>query len=293
MPLTYIFKAKLKLLTELWIEGIYDLKYLPNWLFYNNPNLLELSIRKCLNLRELPDGLGTLNSLERLNINYCPNLERVGDIGAKESQGSLASLKRLEICDCDALMYFPCEMLGSLLEKLELKNLSSLKNLPRIIDCLTKLDRLPKFKIIGVLQFMATYSGGQLIIDVGMKVSMETVDGLLQRCNSHSLVELNLKGREGWGNLPESIQHLTALYYFKWEDFGMEELPEWLGNLTSLRGLRIKNCKKLRRLHALRGLTSLQWLNIKGCPEISIEQESDAADSQWPNISHIPNIKIV
>ncbi|XP_047959556.1 disease resistance protein RGA2-like [Salvia hispanica] len=292
MPLTCIFKTKLKLLTELWIEGIDDLEYLPNWLFYNNPNLLELNIKKCSNLRELPDGLGTLNSLEKLVIRDCPNLELVSDIGAQQSQGSLTCLKSLEICECKAMLYIPCEMVGSLLEVLVLKNLSSLKNLPRIIDCLPKLPRLTRLGITGVSQFMATFSWSQLIIDVSMEGSMETVDGLLKRCNSRSLFHLILKGRETWGNLPESIQHLTFISVLVIENYGMEELPEWLGNLSSLWQLFIYDCKKLRRLHALQGLKSLRFLGIKGCPEISIEQQSDAVDSQWPNISHIPKIEI-
>ncbi|XP_047958467.1 putative disease resistance protein RGA1 [Salvia hispanica] len=289
-PLTYIFQTKLKFLTELFIDSIDDLEYLPNWLFYNNPDLRGLSITRCSNLRELPDGLGTLNSLEKLIISNCPNLERVADIGAQQSQGSLTCLKRMKICGCEALLYFPCEMVGSLLEELELKNLSSLKNLPGIIDCLPKWSRLTRLEIIGVSRLMATYSNNLLKIDVSMEGSMETVDGLLQACYSHSLWQLKLKGREAWGNLPESIQHLTSIEWLEIENYGMEELPEWLGSLSSLGVLNIYDCKKLRRLHALRGLTSLHVLDIKGCPEISIEQQSDAADSQWPK--HMNNIWI-
>ncbi|XP_047962108.1 disease resistance protein RGA2-like [Salvia hispanica] len=293
IPLTYIFKTKLKLLSGLWIEGIDDLKYLPNWLFYNNPNLLELRLRKCCNLRELPDGLGTLNSLEKLIISDCPNLERVAGIGAQHSQGSLTCLKRLEICECKALLYIPCEVIGSLLEELQLENLSSLKNLPEIIDRLPKLPRLTRLDIIGVSRLGGRSCNHDLYIDASMGGSMETVDGLLQGCYSHSVNQLQLKGREAWGNLPESTQHLSSLYFLSIENYGMEELPEWLGNLSSLRVLWLYDCKKLRSLHALRGLTSLQHLYIRGCPEISgIEQQSDAADSQWPNISHIRNIYI-
>ncbi|XP_047939852.1 putative disease resistance protein RGA3 [Salvia hispanica] len=288
MPFTHIFKTELKLLTELWIEGIDDLEYLPNWLFYNNPNLLELNIRKCSNLRELPDGLGTLSSLEKLIISDCSNLERVGVTGVQQSQGSLTCLKRLEICECKALLYFPLEVVGSLLEVLRLEYLSSLNNLPGIIDCLPKFPRLTQLEIMGFSQFMASYSSSRLQIDVSMEGSMETVEVLLQRCNSDSLEVLELKGREAWGSLPESIQHLTSIAMLKIENSGMEELPEWFGNLSSLCGLNIFNCKKLRSLHAVRGLTSLQWLAIRGCPEICVEQQSDAADySQWPNISHI------
>ena len=41
-----------------------ELKCLPEPLFYNNQNLLKLSIYRCSALRELPDGLDTLNALE-------------------------------------------------------------------------------------------------------------------------------------------------------------------------------------------------------------------------------------
>ncbi|XP_047976154.1 disease resistance protein RGA2-like [Salvia hispanica] len=292
MPFTHIFKTELKLLTELWIEGIDDLEYLPNCLFYNNPNLLELSIRNCSNLRELPDGLDTLNSLEKLIISECPTLERMAVTGVLQPQGSLACLKRLEIFYCKALLYFPCEMVGSVLEELKLQHLSSLKNPPEIIDYLPKLPCLKDFVFAGVSQFYAILSYSTLKINVSVEGSMETVEYLLQRCNPRSLWRLELEGREAWGNLPESIQHLTSISNLKIDNYGMEELPEWLENLSSLRNLSIYNCKKLRSLHALRGLTSLHWLDIKGCPEISIEQQSDAADSQWPNISHMPNVFI-
>ncbi|XP_047961964.1 disease resistance protein RUN1-like [Salvia hispanica] len=127
MPLTCILKTKLKLLTELCLEGIDDLEYLPDWLLRNNPNLLELRIRMCSNLRELPDGLGTLNSLEKLIIRDCPNLERVADIGAQQSQGSLACLKILEICECKALMYLPCEMAEVQMEARQFKRFAEEK----------------------------------------------------------------------------------------------------------------------------------------------------------------------
>ncbi|KAG6392122.1 hypothetical protein SASPL_146332 [Salvia splendens] len=152
------------------------------WLFYSNPNLSKLTIKRCSNLREIPDGLGTLNSLKELRIKDCPNLKRIGDLGVQQSQESLRSLTTLRINKCEALLSLPCEMLGSSLKRLWLEDLSSLDNLTEIIARLPKSPRL-------------TY-------------------------------------------------------------------------------LRITE------------------LEIEGCPEISVEEASDAADSQWPNISHIPNISI-
>ena len=303
-PLANIFVRKLTSLTKLWLEGIDDLEYLPDWLFHSNPKMWELRIEKCPNLRGLPDGLCNISSLEELFIRECPKLERIGDSGGKQSQ-SRGLLRHVEICECNALAYFPCDILQSSLEKLKLNSLSSLQNLPSLIEFLPKLPHLKEVTIIGVPQFKTTClveippslsSLTLLKIDASRSGSMEAVDGILQGCSSsHSLKVLQLKGMENWENLPESIQHLNALIILRLENFAMEELPEWLGNLLSLEQLELCFCKKLRRLpsmNAMRRLTRLKLLHISECPEICIEQQSDAADSQWPNISHIPNIKI-
>nr|XP_023871969.1 thiocyanate methyltransferase 1-like [Quercus suber] len=53
------------------------------------------------------------------------------------------------------------------------------------------------------------------------------------------------------------------------------DLPEWLGNLSSLQELYIVGCKYLVHLptnEALRCLTKLKMLMIYECPELSIEQ---------------------
>ncbi|XP_057781493.1 putative disease resistance protein RGA3 [Salvia miltiorrhiza] len=123
------------------------------------------------------------------------------------------------------------------------------------------------------------------------KLSLETVDGILQGC-CHSLYELYLWGMESWECMPESIQHLTALTSLCLIDFGMEELPEWFGNLSSLKSLQLYNFKRLRRLpsmDAMRRLTTLKRLVIKRCPELVIKSE---ADYEWPKVSHIPHIEI-
>ncbi|XP_047954827.1 disease resistance protein RGA2-like isoform X2 [Salvia hispanica] len=129
-PLADIFETELTLLTRLCIKRINDLECLPDWLFGSNPNLLKLEIAECPNLRGLPYGLCTFNSLEKLIIKKCRNLEHMG---VQQSEGSLSCLKELDIRDCNALVYLPCELLGSSLETLSLWNLSSLQNVPEII----------------------------------------------------------------------------------------------------------------------------------------------------------------
>ncbi|XP_057781717.1 putative disease resistance protein RGA3 [Salvia miltiorrhiza] len=263
-------------LEYLWIHRT-ALECLPaDWLFSNNQTLSELNIWGCPNLRELGDR----------------------DSSGEQSQGSFTSLRKIRISGCKALEHLSCEMLGFSLENLSLTDLSSLKNLARVIDCLPKLPRLTELEIGGVPKFMATgclkSSPFPSLRQVGMDVSMgvETVDAILQGC-CHSLDQLTLKGMESWECLPESIQLLTALSQLELKNFGMEELPEWFGNLSSLKELYLWNCKRLRRLpsmEATQRLTTLKKLSIWDCPELVIKRE--AADSEWPKVSHIPSITI-
>ncbi|XP_057781685.1 disease resistance protein RGA2-like [Salvia miltiorrhiza] len=263
-------------LQHLKIEGI-GVECLPaNWLFTNYQTLSELYIRRCPNLRELGDR----------------------DSGGEQSQRNFTSLRRLRIEECQQLEYLPCEMLGFSLEGLYLDSLSSLKNLGRVIDCLSRLPRLTDLDIRGVPKFMATGclkispipSLRQVRIDVSMGV--ETVDAILQAC-CQSLKSLTLEGMESWECLPESIQLLTALSQLWLFNFGMEELPEWFGSLSSLSLLVLENCKRLRRLpsmDAMHRLTTLKQLKIWDCPELVIKRE--AADSEWPKLSHIPKVSL-
>ncbi|XP_057781729.1 disease resistance protein RGA2-like [Salvia miltiorrhiza] len=259
------------------IDGI-GVECLPaDWLFSNNQTLSELYIRECPNLRELRDR----------------------DSGGEQSQRSFTSLRHLGIVNCKALEYLPCEMIGFSLEEISLEGLSSLKNLPKVFDSLPKSPRLKNLSIVGVPKFMANCyvetPHFPNLRDVKMGVSMssmEAVDGILQGC-CHSLDKLTLKGMESRECLPESIQHLTALSRLWLYNLGMEELPEWFGNLSSLKELKLENCKRLKRLpsmDAMQRLTKLEKLSIKGCSELVIK--SEAADSEWPKLSHIPEIYI-
>ncbi|KAL8462047.1 hypothetical protein ACS0TY_033214 [Phlomoides rotata] len=101
---------------------------------------------------------------------------------------------------------------------------------------------------------------------------------------------------ENCESLPDGIQHLASLSRLELSHFDMQELPEWFGDLTSLQELYVIFCEKLKcmpSLEAMRRLTKLTTLEISECPllEKRCRQQSDV-DSEWPKISHIPNISI-
>ncbi|KAG6395420.1 hypothetical protein SASPL_146065 [Salvia splendens] len=279
-------------LTSLRIEELDRLECLPEWFFHNNQDLSSLYISKCPVLRELPDGLDTLHSLESLRIWDCENLKSIGNPsgGGRQSQ---AILRQLIIKECGELMELPCEMLESwapTIEDLVLVELRRLKNLPMLIDCLAKSStRLTRLTIRGVPKLKGASSGSveswdlsslkTLSIDVSVEWSREdsvgiaeTVEGMLQRC-CNSLTYLQLKGMENWEWLPQSIQYLISVSLLELSNIGVEELPQWLRNLSSLRRLYLRCCNKLKRLPSVDDSNKLGGLEISDCPELHIDSE--------------------
>ncbi|XP_042027581.1 putative disease resistance protein RGA1 [Salvia splendens] len=289
-------------LRSLFIRELKSLKCLSKMFFYNHRKLSYLDICYCDMLEALPDGLDTLNSLKGLRIVGCGNLKSMGNpsCGGGENQGIL---RELRISNCGELMELPRQMLelwGPTIEELELEGLRSLKNLPMLVDCMAKSStRLTTLIIMGVPKLMPAGSVESwnlgslktLMIDVSEEWSREncvgineTVNGILEGC-CNSLEWLILRGVENWEWLPQSIQRLTSLYWLELKNIGIEELPQWFGNLSALKMLDLYGCTKLRCLpsvDAFKPLTKLTMLEIKNCPKLSI-------DSEWRN--H-PNLKI-
>ncbi|MBA0794985.1 hypothetical protein Gohar_019265, partial [Gossypium harknessii] len=75
----------------------------------------------------------------------------------------------------------------------------------------------------------------------------------------------------------------------------IEALPEWLGNLSSLRRLCIRSCKKLMYLPSvdvMRSLSKLKRIDIANCSQLETRCEKESGP-EWSKISHIPRIYIL
>ncbi|BBG93361.1 hypothetical protein Prudu_001347 [Prunus dulcis] len=73
----------------------------------------------------------------------------------------------------------------------------------------------------------------------------------------------------------------------------IEALPKWLGNLTSLIYLKMRDCKNLMYLptvEVVQRLTKLGTLVISGCPLLA-ERCAKESGPEWHKISHIPHIR--
>ncbi|KAF5942184.1 hypothetical protein HYC85_019826 [Camellia sinensis] len=110
-----------------------------------------------------------------------------------------------------------------------------------------------------------------------------------------SLVSLTLFGVDRVKYLPDQLQHLTTLRDLSLQYFyGLETLPEWLGNLSSLHSLHLCWCLDLMNLpslEAMQRLTNLRSLKIQYCPLMK-ERCARESGQEWHKIAHIPSIDV-
>ncbi|GLU05047.1 hypothetical protein SLE2022_221710 [Rubroshorea leprosula] len=187
--------------------------------------------------------------------------------GVEEAlSGNLSCLKTLTIEGCTRLRRLSIGLLS--LERL------SCENCPNLVSFHGELKELHFLTILGCLKLVGS-----------LKESLSCctrLKGLHIGCFSEELEEfpslssipasleyLSLMGWEKLTHLPQ-IQHLTALKELTIRNFGgMESLPDWFNNLSSL-----------RRLHIWNSPNKLKERCTKG------------SGPDWSKISHIPNIEI-
>lgn len=142
VPPLYKSYRSLERLEKLYVclcEGLGSITLVDNELeALNFPNITEINIDHCSDLRELPAKLCSLTSLQRLSITNChlvPNLP--ADLGR------LSSLKVLRLSSCPSLSRLPpsiCKLRQ--LEYLDISLCSRLQNLPIEFNQLSMLETL-------------------------------------------------------------------------------------------------------------------------------------------------------
>ncbi|XP_073148460.1 putative disease resistance protein RGA3 [Henckelia pumila] len=251
---------KISSLTELEITSNSDGTFeLVEMLLQNNQHLQKLDISDFDNLTQLrlPD---TLKSLRWLHIWRCNNLASIQNLKG------LSAIQRIEITYCHELRELEGEMQESStsLELLEITVCPKLRSIPNGMDCLNKLSYL----------WMGPFSE-----ETGLSLLNESLKGRHQL-----LSRLTLYGNGNWESLPDQLQHLTALVYLEVQNFGIEAVPEWFSNLSSLEELKVYGCEKLRDVSCLRHLTRLKELHIDECNGMLKEKLNE--------ISHIPKVYV-
>lgn len=233
-------------------------------------SLLSLRLRNCEELLEIEGGLSASTRLETLEIANCPIMISISSLYG------FSSLLELELNKCEALTSLPSGLSTcTSLWRLFIYNCNNLESIPedvgqlrcleelRICDC-QSMKRLPE-ESLGCLTSLKRLELGPF------SEELEEFPGLGSIHHLHSsLKELTLWGWDKACTLPNQLQHLTALERLLINDFnGLKVLPEWLGNLSSLRELSFDRCNNLEHepsKEALQRLSNLQLFRIPDFP---------------------------
>ncbi|XP_043714847.1 putative disease resistance protein At3g14460 [Telopea speciosissima] len=233
------------------------------------PSLTKLFIDDVSELKFLPQGL-LHDKIQEIDIRKCPNFEAVIEPVEKSVQKLPSSLALLNISDCPSLMSLP-----------DLQGLHSIRKFYFVRN--EKFTGLPEIQHFRTLEFLSIG---------GFSEELESFPNLEHLKQLASLRTLVLIGWSKLTSLPDQLQSLTQLEYLGIHDFHeIESLPEWLWNLSSLRTLRLKQCKKLKYLRNERGLRCITALYVEGCPFL-VEGCTKGRRKEWSKNEHIQFVQI-
>ncbi|GAB2271546.1 hypothetical protein Dimus_006379, partial [Dionaea muscipula] len=296
LELTEIKSAQLLLqygkwsnLTSLILRGVKELTHLPKELCEQFTSLETLQITQCNNLACLPEDLGKLTALKKLEVWYCPVLKTFPEIGG------LRSLIQLLIAGCVELTETPagldaCTSLENLriygCGNLDLKRRLEEERVSgsgeyRIAESVLRLPRLREYGVggNGINYENEEEQPDHFVPDISPLLTMK------------SIRELGLYGWPKLKSLPDQLRRFTALEELGIIDFGgLEEIPEWIGELSSLCRLSILSCRNLRHLPSRSTMKELNAIWIRSCPILAEGCAKDVGP-EWHKISHIKYIK--
>uniref|UniRef100_J3N6T1 Uncharacterized protein n=1 Tax=Oryza brachyantha TaxID=4533 RepID=J3N6T1_ORYBR len=257
------------------ITGYNGAKF-PDWIMgmaYYLPNLLCITLMNIPNCINLPP-LGQLPNLEWLILR---NMESIVKIDGELCGGPspfprlkifvLGYMKNLEVWNTT----YPCDSEDGMSEYMfprlcELKIISC-PNL-RFTSC---LPRTEKWTIRGSDGVISSWAEG-VLRNTGASSSLPTVTSLevIIGCNVSSLNSLGLRS---YGlqavELPEWLGQLTSLKRLKIRCLEVEASLESIKHLTSLKKLSLSNCEALTALpHSVGDLSSLKELAVEHCPNL-------------------------
>ncbi|KAL3323469.1 hypothetical protein AABB24_037890 [Solanum stoloniferum] len=272
-------------LTELHLNGMENLVSLPSSIC-KSKGLVRIDVSFCVKLESLPEEIGDLENLEKLDASYtlisrppssivrlnnlkfltfANRVRRVYFFFPQVDEG-LRSLEYLDLTCCYIIDGGLPEDIGSLSSLKELKlSGNNFEHLPRSIAQLGALEYLK-------LSYCKRLT--QLPEDIG---------------SLSSLKELKLGGNN-FEHLPRSIAQLGALEYLELSDCKrLTQLPEDIGSLSSLKELKLGGNNFELLPQSIAQLGALQTLDLSRCmrltqlPEFPQQLHTIAAD--WSNDS--------
>ncbi|KAK9987256.1 hypothetical protein SO802_032207 [Lithocarpus litseifolius] len=246
--------------------------------------LTLLTLSDCKNLVRLPSTICSLNSLECLDLsgwsnfkNLPENLGNVENLKKLNLSGTaikvlpssiarLTSLTSLTLRDCNNFVRLP-STIGSLksLQFLDLFGCSKFDNLPENLGNLKGLKKLD-LSGIAIKKFPSSIEGLTTLTFLTLNDCKNLMRLPSIICSLNSLECLCLCGCSNFDNLPENLGNLKALKELHLSRTAIKDLPSSIERLTSLTLLSLRDCKNLVRLPStICNLNSLKCLDLSGC----------------------------
>ncbi|CAN6922407.1 unnamed protein product [Brassica oleracea] len=198
-------------------------------------SLLELNLRGCSSLVELPSSIGNAIHLKKLNLSGCSSL-----VELPSSIGNATNLQFLSLSSCSSLVELPSSIVNAIrnLKELDFSRCSSLVGVPSSIGNATNLNRL---------DFSDCSSLVGVPSSIGNATNLKCLD--FSRCSS--LVEL-----------PASIGDLHKLEYLILKGCcKLEVLPVNI-NLKSLTTLDLTDCSLMQSFPEIS--TNIEYMYLTG-----------------------------
>ena len=216
------------------MDGSSNLIIAPN--FNGVPNLEELVLAKCSNLRKLHPSIGKLKKLKLLDLQKCSKLTSLPD------KFEMESLVTLNLTYCLKVKKIP-EFVGNmkLLQELLLVG-TAIIELPSSVECLTGLN---------------------ILILWGCK-NLVCLPNTI--CSLKSLETIILFGGSKFDKLPEDLGNITSLKKLDLSETAIKELPSSIEFLIGLTSLYLEGCKNFVLLpNTICSLKSLETIALCGC----------------------------
>ncbi|RDX90205.1 putative disease resistance protein RGA3, partial [Mucuna pruriens] len=305
--------GKLAHLKRLFVSGMKDVKHIDGESYDGMeekafPSLEKFTARGLPNLERMlrDERVEMLPRLSELIINGVPNLKlpRLPSVehlhaGSIENEasfmegilGNMPCLKTLTIISFSKLKVLPNQLgrLGAL-EELAIQHCDELESLPEHV--LQGLISLRTLSISNCKKLKSLSEGMRHLACLERFYISYCPDLVALSSNMNQLTTLKEVSITS-SVLPEGLQGIPSLQSLVIERYLSTSLPDWLGDMTSLRELYIRQCSELRTLpSSFQHLTNLGKLTIDNCPELEKRCKRETGED-WQYIAHIPQLELL
>ncbi|XP_060973816.1 disease resistance-like protein DSC1 isoform X3 [Cannabis sativa] len=259
----------------------------------------------CKHLRELPNSICELESLEYLNLGGCVSFDKFPrlpkSIKGLDLSGTLIQKVEYSLFDClpsvNVLYMQACKKLESLpaticklksLQVLNLEDCSQLKSFPEILEPMEKLKYL--YLNRSGIEVLPSSIENLVMLETLSLSGCENLKSIpITICKLKFLRELYLGGCSQLKSFPEISEPMEKLEKLYLYGTGIEVLPSSIENLVMLNNLNLSECKNLKSIPTsminMRNIDSieldeypqLQILPYNGLP---VEDSSETSTSQ-------------